>query len=61
MSHLVVNNRITEEGISVYWRVVDAAVKFNVTEHRQCVIKQSFEELKCERDESIQKTRTASS
>ena len=27
---LVVNDRITEEGISRYWRAVDASVKFNV-------------------------------
>ena len=32
-SNLVINNRITVEGLSTYWQAIDAAVRFNVQKH----------------------------
>ena len=39
-SHLVINDRITEIGMSAYWKAIDASFKYNAVRHDQYTAKQ---------------------
>ena len=41
--NLVVNNKITVEGLAVYWHSVDAAIKFNIAKRNQFLAKSVVE------------------
>ena len=41
--NLVINNRITEEGLHVYWRALAAAVRFNINKRKAFLVKEMWE------------------
>ena len=44
-ANLVVNNRITCDGLHCYWAAVDAAIRYNVLKHREFVINDRYNTL----------------
>ena len=45
-SSLVVNNRITDDGYTAYWQVIDTAVNFNILKRKQFLIREAADKIK---------------
>ena len=44
--NLVLNNRLTKQGLNNYWKAVDASFKFNMIKHDEFIMQSKFRVLK---------------
>ena len=49
--NLVMNNRFTKQGLSAYWKSLDASFKFNLKKREDFIIRHQFQALKSRSDE----------
>ena len=47
---LVMNNKLSKQGVITYWRAIDASFRFNVKKREEFVVRNKFHTLKTKSD-----------